>query len=235
MAPILNTASSLTHLHFDSNPEDIAMKIQHWIRKFWARNRQQFPHYWRFWGKFIGHHPRSRGWHKLLTQTCATWQKWARILDIYFPSFNKVLEVNNLSFGSQIDVGLTHKVLLWSTMFTKMTAEFPAEGTSNTESFSMPWHHHAKSNPLRPSDAIRRPKSGSILPQVRACCADGTKPLPEPMLTYHQRCSESNFTSPHELNLQHLLGDYTFKITTTSPRVQWVKESMSWCICGGYG
>ena len=39
-------------------------------------------------------------------------------------------------------------------------------------------------NSLRPSDAIWRHRSVSTLAQVMACCL--TKPLPEPMLTYHQ-------------------------------------------------
>ena len=41
-------------------------------------------------------------------------------------------------------------------------------------------------NSLWPSDAIWRQRSGSTLAQVMACCPDGTKPLPEPMLTDHQ-------------------------------------------------
>ena len=41
-------------------------------------------------------------------------------------------------------------------------------------------------NSLRPSDAIWRHRSGSTLAQVMAWCLTyGTKPLPEPMLTYH--------------------------------------------------
>ena len=42
-------------------------------------------------------------------------------------------------------------------------------------------------NSLWPSDTIWRHRSGSTLVQVMACLLpDGTKPLPEPMLTYHQ-------------------------------------------------
>ena len=41
---------------------------------------------------------------------------------------------------------------------------------------------------LWPSDAIWRHTSGSTLAQVMAWCLKGTKPLPEPMLTYHQPC-----------------------------------------------
>ena len=45
-------------------------------------------------------------------------------------------------------------------------------------------------NTLWPCDTIWRHKSGSILGQVKANCRyDGTKPLPEPMLIYHQRRS----------------------------------------------
>ena len=39
-------------------------------------------------------------------------------------------------------------------------------------------------NPSWPSDIIWRHRSGSTLAQVMACCHD-TKPLPEPMSTYH--------------------------------------------------
>ena len=41
-------------------------------------------------------------------------------------------------------------------------------------------------NSLRPSDAIWRHRYGSTLDQVDGLLPDGTKPLPEPMLTYHQ-------------------------------------------------
>ena len=40
-------------------------------------------------------------------------------------------------------------------------------------------------NTLWPSNAIWRHRSGSTLAQVMALLPDGTKPLPEPMLTYH--------------------------------------------------
>ena len=57
-------------------------------------------------------------------------------------------------------------------------------------------------NPLRPGDTIEWHRSGSTLTQVMACWPPGllpdiTKPLPEPMLAYHQRVQwhsyESNF------------------------------------------
>ena len=41
-------------------------------------------------------------------------------------------------------------------------------------------------NSLWRSDAIWWQRSGSTLAQVMACCVTDTKPLPEPMLTYHQ-------------------------------------------------
>ena len=41
-------------------------------------------------------------------------------------------------------------------------------------------------NSLWPSDATWPHWSGSTLAQVMDCLPDGTKPLPEPMLTYHQ-------------------------------------------------
>ena len=51
-----------------------------------------------------------------------------------------------------------------------------------------------------------------------------TKPLPEIMLTYHQRCSvaftkEQFQNGAHELNLQLVFESYMFEITITSPRV----------------
>ena len=59
---------------------------------------------------------------------------------------------------------------------------------------------------------------------------DGTKPLSEPVLTYHQsvlsHSPESNLTrSAHELNPYHVFRGYTFKITTTSLSGQWVNHS----------
>ena len=42
-------------------------------------------------------------------------------------------------------------------------------------------------NSLLSNDPMWQHRSRSTLPQVMACCC--TKPLPEPMLTYHQRCS----------------------------------------------
>ena len=66
-----------------------------------------------------------------------------------------------------------------------------------------------------------------MVAEVIAYCF-GNKPWPEPMMTYHQRCSvhslESNFTrNAQELNLKHMFGDYTFEIITTFHRDQWVK------------
>ena len=42
-------------------------------------------------------------------------------------------------------------------------------------------------NSLWPCDAIRWQGTESTLAQVTACCLMGIKPLPEPMLTYHQQ------------------------------------------------
>ena len=67
-------------------------------------------------------------------------------------------------------------------------------------------------NSLRVSKSMRQQRSAS------------TKPLLEPMLTSHQKCSVTftakNFTSTHELNLQHVFEDCPTKITTTSPKGQ---------------
>ena len=41
-------------------------------------------------------------------------------------------------------------------------------------------------NSVWPNNAIRQQGIESTLAQVMACCQDGTKPLPEPMLTYQQ-------------------------------------------------
>ena len=65
-----------------------------------------------------------------------------------------------------------------------------------------------------------------------------TKPLPERMLTSHQRYSvafmwEQCNASAHKLNTYHVLGDYEFKITITSPRGQWV-NLMIWKEMGMY-
>ena len=86
---------------------------------------------------------------------------------------------------------------------------------------------------LWPSDAIWWHRSWSTLARVMACC------LMAPS-HYLSQCwfiikcvlwhsPESNFTkSAHEINLQHVLRDYTSKITTTSPRGQWVKRKFPW-------
>ena len=56
---------------------------------------------------------------------------------------------------------------------------------------------------------------------------DGTKPLTEPMLIKRQlgppALIQSNiYLNIHDVNLQVLFKIYTFKITATSPRGQWV-------------
>ena len=67
---------------------------------------------------------------------------------------------------------------------------------------------------------------------------DGTKPLPEPMLTYHQRHSfEVNFTiDTSAINHWNYLETYLSKIPFKSPRGQWDslhvdslhKETLMW-------
>ena len=56
--------------------------------------------------------------------------------------------------------------------------------------------------------------------------SDGSKPLPESMLTYHHICSVTltwdNFTSAHELNCWHVFGDYIYNITFISIMDEWV-------------
>ena len=56
---------------------------------------------------------------------------------------------------------------------------------------------------------------------------DGTKPLSEPILPYHQRGSphsiKSNFTrSADELNPKHVFEDYMFEIISMLSRGQWI-------------
>ena len=57
----------------------------------------------------------------------------------------------------------------------------------------MGWVYHPRMvsgcfNSLCPSDAISLHRSGSTLAQVMACCFDGTRLLPQPVLTYHHSC-----------------------------------------------
>ena len=85
---------------------------------------------------------------------------------------------------------------------------------------------------LWPGDTIWRHKSWSTLARVMACCLMA-------LSHYLNRCWRtikgvlwhspgSSFTRAQELlNPQHLAKDYTFKITTTSPRGQWV-ETLSY-------
>ena len=63
-------------------------------------------------------------------------------------------------------------------------------------------------NSLRPSDAIWRQWSWTTLAQVMALLPDGTKPLPEPMLTYHQRGSVAYFWEQFRRNCSR----YRFRI-----------------------
>ena len=69
---------------------------------------------------------------------------------------------------------------------------------------------------------------------------DGTKPLPEPMLTYHQRGSvalswEQFHRKCSRYQFVKLVWNYNFKIISTFPRGQWVKycnslQSISNCM-----
>ena len=61
---------------------------------------------------------------------------------------------------------------------------------------------------------------------------DGTKPLPKPMLTSHQWSSVANTWKQFHGKCPSYIfcnkfENYTFKITATSPRVQWVNITIS--------
>ena len=78
---------------------------------------------------------------------------------------------------------------------------------------------------------------GSTLAQVMACCLRASS-------LYLNQCwlvikgvlwcsPESIFTiNTHELNSQHVSGNYIFEITTTSPRGQWVNQIGLLMRCG---
>ena len=71
------------------------------------------------------------------------------------------------------------------------TVWFPR--AANNDWYSQGTKNNACDIVMWPSDAIWWYKSGSTLARVMAWCrqavpADGTKPLPESMWTYHQRC-----------------------------------------------
>ena len=59
---------------------------------------------------------------------------------------------------------------------------------------------------------------------------DGTKPLPEPMLTYHQQGPVAFFWWHYHKKIwrnqsvKQKIEDYFFKITLRSPSGQWVKD-----------
>ena len=72
---------------------------------------------------------------------------------------------------------------------------------------------------LRLIDTIWHHKTESTFAQVMAfCLAAGTKPLPEPKLTFYHGCFLP-FTQE-----QFMFRDYTFKIATTFSRGQWVNS-----------
>ena len=81
--------------------------------------------------------------------------------------------------------------------------------------------------PLWPSDAIWRQWTGSTLVQVMAYCLMAPSHCPNQCwiiikgVLWHR--PESNFSrSAYELNPWHAIASYTSKITTTSPRGQWL-------------
>ena len=55
--------------------------------------------------------------------------------------------------------------------------------------------------------------------------------LPEPMLTYHQRCSVSCTSAVLQGFLMNISKDYTFDITTTSPRSSELTWPFASCSC----
>ena len=109
------------------------------------------------------------------------------------------------SSATQLFVVLTQNIkdpYWWSFMFgvNRRPMCSSHKDLTNTESVCTSWHHHVADNSstwglvqlccgaffinsLWPSDTIWRPRSGSTLDQEMA---DGTKPLPQPMLTYNQ-------------------------------------------------
>ena len=85
-------------------------------------------------------------------------------------------------------------------------------------------------NSLWPSDAIWWHRSVNInISSGNGLLPDGTKPLPEPMLTHHQRGSVAFFKEQFRWNCSRrqfkkwVWKLHTFNITSTSPRGQWVK------------
>ena len=69
-----------------------------------------------------------------------------------------------------------------------MTGEFPAQMASNAENVSIWWRHHDSEEHRHhwglSNFKLRRQTPWSTLVQAMACCLFGTKPLPEPVLTY---------------------------------------------------
>ena len=83
-------------------------------------------------------------------------------------------------------------------------------------------------NSVCPSDTIWQHRSGSALAPAMACCLMAPSPYLHQCcliikgLLYHS--PESNYKrSALKLSLQHAVRYYTFEITTTFPRGQWVK------------
>ena len=81
-------------------------------------------------------------------------------------------------------------------------------------------------NSLGPSDAIWQQKTGSNIGSGNGLVPDGTKPLPEPMLTYHQWHSSMGYFTAGISAINHCnwLEKYSSKISLKSPRPHWVNK-----------
>ena len=88
-------------------------------------------------------------------------------------------------------------------------------------------------NSLRPNEAIWRQRSGSSLAQVMACCLTAPSHylnqywLIMNLMLWHP--PENNFIGiSQNINSTNEFENYNFKITTVSPRVQWVNDTVWW-------
>ena len=107
------------------------------------------------------------------------------------------------------------------------TGEFPAQMVSTAEKVSIWWHHDLKQ--CWPSDAKRQLRSGSAFVQVRAWCL--MAPMDQCWLIKNVlwHSSESHFSwIIHKL--LHVFRNYTFKISVTFSRGQWVKMSLNFSL-----
>ena len=84
------------------------------------------------------------------------------------------------------------------------------------------WTHCDPVTPYGDMTWVNKGSDNGLLP-------DGTKPLPEPMLIYHQR-NHMVFTwcwltgNVHDIKHWNMLQSYIFDITSISLRGQWVKD-----------